>query len=58
MLPTQQGFDESFGYSDHEKATQKGSDIAHARHAHDDRVVAHQAADFTHWAAKASRRRR
>jgi arylsulfatase A-like enzyme len=46
MLPTQHGFDESFGYPEYEKAAQKGSDIAPALHAHDDRVFARKAADF------------
>ena len=46
MLPTQHGFDESFGYPEYEKAAQKGSDIAPAKHAHDDRVFARKSADF------------
>jgi arylsulfatase A-like enzyme len=46
MLPTQHGFDESFGYPDYEKVAQKGSDIAPAKHAHDDRVFARKAVDF------------
>jgi arylsulfatase A-like enzyme len=46
MLPTQHGFDESFGYPEYEKAAVKGSDIPPARHAHDDRVFAHKAVDF------------
>ncbi|MFM7209164.1 MAG: sulfatase-like hydrolase/transferase, partial [Verrucomicrobiota bacterium] len=46
MLPTQHGFDESFGYPEYEKAAVKGSDIPPARHAHDDRVFARKAADF------------
>ncbi len=46
MLPTQHGFDESFGYPEYEKAAVKGSDIPPARHAHDDRVFARKAVDF------------
>ncbi|MFA6546442.1 MAG: sulfatase-like hydrolase/transferase [Limisphaerales bacterium] len=46
MLPTQHGFDESFGYGDYERVAKKGSDIAPAPHAHDDRVFARKAADF------------
>ena len=46
MLPTQHGFDESFGYPDYEKVAQKGSDIAPSPHAHDDRVFARKAAEF------------
>lgn len=46
MLPTQHGFDESFGYPDYEKVAQKGSDIAPSPHAHDDRVFARKAVDF------------
>lgn len=46
MLPTQHGFDESFGYNDYEKVAKKGSDIAPAPHAHDDRVFARKTADF------------
>lgn len=46
MLPTQHGFDESFGYADYAKAARKGSDIAPAPHAYDDRVFARKAADF------------
>jgi len=46
MLPTQHGFDESFGYPEYDKAAVKGSDIPPARHAHDDRVFARKAVDF------------
>jgi len=46
MLPTQHGFDESFGYGDYEKVAKKGTDIAPSPHAHDDRVFAREAADF------------
>ena len=46
MLPAQHGFDESFGYPDYERAARKGSDIAPAPHAHDDRVFTFKAADF------------
>ncbi len=42
MLPTQHGFDESFGYPEYDKVAVKGSDIPPARHAHDDRVFATQ----------------
>lgn len=46
MLPTQHGFDESFGYSDYEKVARKGTDIPPSPHARDDRVFARKAADF------------
>lgn len=46
MLPTQHGFDESFGYNDYEKVAKKGSDVAPSLHAYDDRVFARKAADF------------
>ena len=46
MLPTQHGFDESFGYPEYAKVAKKGSDIAPSPHAHDDRVFARKAADF------------
>lgn len=46
MLPTQHGFDESFGYPDYNAAAQKGSDIPPAPHAYDDRVFARKAVDF------------
>jgi len=46
MLPTQHGFDESFGYPEYDKAAVKGSNIPPARHAHDDRVFARKAVDF------------
>jgi arylsulfatase A-like enzyme len=46
LLPTQHGFDESFGYPDYDKVAKKGSDIAPAPHAHDDRVFARKTADF------------
>jgi uncharacterized sulfatase len=46
MLPTQHGFDESFGYADYAKVAKKGSDIAPSPHARDDRVFASKAADF------------
>ncbi len=46
MLPTQHGFDESFGYSDYAKAAKQGSDIAPSPHAYDDRVFVRKAADF------------
>ena len=46
MLPTQHGFDESFGFPEYEKMAQKGSDIEPSSHAYDDRVFARKAADF------------
>ncbi|MBL9145862.1 MAG: sulfatase-like hydrolase/transferase [Verrucomicrobiaceae bacterium] len=46
MLPTQHGFDESFGYNDYEKVAKKGGDIAPAPHAYDDRVFARKTAEF------------
>jgi arylsulfatase A-like enzyme len=47
MLPTQHGFDESFGYADYAKAAKEGGDIAPApHHAYDDRVFARKASDF------------
>jgi arylsulfatase A-like enzyme len=46
MLPTQHGFDESFGYADYDKVAKKGSDIAPSPHAYNDRVFARKAADF------------
>ncbi len=46
MLPTQHGFDETFGYFDYDRAAEKGSDIQPAPHARDDRVFARKAADF------------
>ncbi|MGL6094542.1 MAG: sulfatase-like hydrolase/transferase, partial [Fimbriiglobus sp.] len=47
MLPTQHGFDESFGHTDYDiAAKQKGSGVPFAEHAHDDRVFARKAADF------------
>lgn len=46
MLPTQHGFDESFGYGEYEKAAKKGGDIPSAPHGYDDRVFARKAADF------------
>lgn len=47
MLPTQHGFDESFGFVDYAKAAKNGGDMAPApRHAYDDRVFARKAADF------------
>ncbi|MCX6895247.1 MAG: sulfatase-like hydrolase/transferase [Verrucomicrobia bacterium] len=46
MLPTQHGFDESFGYDDYAKVAQKGSDILPSPHAEDDRVFGRKAADF------------
>jgi arylsulfatase A-like enzyme len=46
MLPTQHGFDESFGYPEYAKAAKKGTDIAPSTHAEDDRVFARKAADF------------
>lgn len=46
MLPTQHGFDESFGYNDYEKVAKKGIDIAPALHAVDDRVFGRKTADF------------
>lgn len=35
MLPTQQGFDESFGYADYTKAAKSGGDMAPAAHSAD-----------------------
>jgi len=46
MLPTQHGFDESFGYPEYAKAAKKGSDIAPSPRAKDDRVFVRKAADF------------
>lgn len=46
MLPTQHGFDESFGYNDYERVAKKDSDIEPSLHACDDRVFARKAVDF------------
>lgn len=46
MLPTQHGFEESFGYTEYDKVARKGEAIQPAAHAHDDRVFARKAADF------------
>lgn len=46
MLPTQHGFDESFGYPEYDKVAKLGGNIAPAPHAHDDRVFGRKAADF------------
>lgn len=46
MLPTQHGFDESFGYPEYDRVAKKDSEIAPSPHAHDDRVFARKAADF------------
>lgn len=46
MLPTQHGFDESFGYDDYAKVAQKGSDILPSPHSRDDRVFGRKAVDF------------
>ena len=46
MLPSQHGFDESFGYADYIAAAVNGSDIEPALHAYDDRVFARKTADF------------
>ena len=48
MLPTQHGFDESFGYDDCAKVAKKGSDVPSSPHAQDDRVFARKAVDFIH----------
>ena len=47
MLPTQHGFDESFGFHEYTQAAKKGSDIEPGGpHAYDDRVFARKAVDF------------